>query len=132
MNDQITQIVRSMTTIMVMGMSLGMVRPVMLQRSGKIVTQQGLHLISPKELYEDPDKFWGVVYTGIPEEGTTVDLGNARVVDKFMRSLYSDWPEKLSRSFSKHAEKAGGRWYTFVAKEKGYAYPVDVSEFIID
>lgn len=132
MNEQIGQMVRAMTSMMVVGMSFGMVRPVMLQKGGKIATQEGTHFISPKELYDDPNKFGGVISAGIPEVGTSVDLGNARVVDKFMRSLYSDWPKRLSRSLSKHAEKAEGRWYTFAAKKGGYAYPVDVSEFIID
>jgi len=132
MSEQINQVVRAMTSMMVVGMSFGMARPVMLQKSEKIATQQGVHFISPKELYADPDKFGGVISAGIPEHGTTVDLGNARVVDKFMRRLYPDWPEKLSRSLSKHAEKSEGRWYTFAAKKGGYAYPVDVSEFIVE
>lgn len=132
MNQQINQMVKAMTSMMALGMTFGMARPVMLQKGGKIATQEGFHFISPKELYADPSKFGGVVSAGIPEVGTTVDLGNARVVDKFMRSLYSDWPKRLSSSLSKHAEKAEGRWYTFAAKKGGYAYPVDVSEFITE
>jgi len=132
MDEQTHQMIQAVTSIMVMGMTFGMARPVMLQGSEKKTTQQGLHFISPRELYENPGKFGGVVSSGIPEEGTSVDLGNARVVDKFMRSLYPDWPKKLSESLSKYAEKAGGRWYTFVAKKGGYAYPVDVTEFMIE
>lgn len=36
MNQQINQMVQAMTTMMVMGMSMGMVRPIMLQDEGKL------------------------------------------------------------------------------------------------
>jgi len=91
------------------------------------------HMTSPNAIYENPDTFSGIIGMGLNKEDGTFNPSYPKSVHGLMGNIFPDWNEKLSESLKKNGTQDGsGRWWILYSPTDGrYAYPIDITEFII-